>query len=524
MPRFVCLFSDRTKSSWESSPNASSHPDVKVLYFDVGIDEPVDLAIMHAEFARGRSSFAEGETIELNAVVKATGDKLKNTLICQLGAQKSEQPFELAKGEQRTLEFRISSKGLTPGFQQLDLRLETDTDALAFNNARFMTFAIHKKPRVLVLADDVTKVADFAFALEVLNHAVERKTPQEKARLDDYAAIFLIDVAAPSDALWQKLTTYAQERGVCVIPAGERLQQAAYNSTAARQILPATFVDSVKAEPGVAWNLKENLLQHPFMQPFRAWVGRPEIDFMRYERRAAQYWQVTPIKDKDVAVAIEYKDNDGKLPPAVVERVMPKGGKVLLLTTPLDDRTPAWNNYVANITSFYLTRTSLCASHQIAEPTSAKVNHIFGQAPPIVRQDLSLPKGTLLGPDLSEEIRFDDKQQWVGDRLAKAGDYQVTGANPEQQKTEALARFSINESSDESDLSRIPKEEVEAALGKDALIPQDRHTSLRDSISGYWDEPVELSPWLMIGLLFLLALENLLANRFYRREGDSAPA
>jgi len=33
-----------------------------------------------------------------------------------------------------------------------------------------------------------------------------------------------------------------------------------------------------------------------------------------------------------------------------------------------------------------------------------------------------------------------------------------------------------------------------------------------------WNEPIELFPWLMIGLLFLLAVENLLANRFYRNE------
>jgi hypothetical protein len=37
-------------------------------------------------------------------------------------------------------------------------------------------------------------------------------------------------------------------------------------------------------------------------------------------------------------------------------------------------------------------------------------------------------------------------------------------------------------------------------------------------LAGHWNEPLELFPYLMVLLLFVLALENLLANKFYRRE------
>jgi hypothetical protein len=80
----------------------------------------------------------------------------------------------------------------------------------------------------------------------------------------------------------------------------------------------------------------------------------------------------------------------------------------------------------------------------------------------------------------------------------------------------ALHKFSINVSPEESDLSRVPGAEIEAALGTDSLVPQDSRRTLVDTLS--WDEPMELFPWLMILLLFLLAFENLLANRFYRQE------
>ena len=57
---------------------------------------------------------------------------------------------------------------------------------------------------------------------------------------------------------------------------------------------------------------------------------------------------------------------------------------------------------------------------------------------------------------------------------------------------------------------------IEAVLGKDCVVAQDRRTSLADSL--HWDEPIELFPWLMILVLLVLAVENLLANKFYGRK------
>ena len=43
-------------------------------------------------------------------------------------------------------------------------------------------------------------------------------------------------------------------------------------------------------------------------------------------------------------------------------------------------------------------------------------------------------------------------------------------------------------------------------------------TNLHDIMQGQWSEPVEMFPSLMVAILLMLALENLLANRFYKRE------
>src|SRR5262249_8017272 len=75
---------------------------------------------------------------------------------------------------------------------------------------------------------------------------------------------------------------------------------------------------------------------------------------------------------------------------------------------------------------------------------------------------------------------------------------------------EALAWFSINLPPEESDLTKVPTAEIEAVLGPNAV--------LADVVGGQISHPLEMLPSVMLVLLFLLAVENLLANKFYRRE------
>jgi hypothetical protein len=64
----------------------------------------------------------------------------------------------------------------------------------------------------------------------------------------------------------------------------------------------------------------------------------------------------------------------------------------------------------------------------------------------------------------------------------------------------------------------MPTERIEALFGPESVLPVDHKTNLHDALQSHWSQPIELLPWLMILVLLLLAIENLLANRFYRRE------
>ena len=85
-----------------------------------------------------------------------------------------------------------------------------------------------------------------------------------------------------------------------------------------------------------------------------------------------------------------------------------------------------------------------------------------------------------------------------------------------------MFRFSLNVPGEESDLSRVPLAEIEPLFGKDAVRAVRQGSDMQDALQGQWSEPVELYPLLMVVLLLALALENLLANKFYRQQAEAA--
>jgi hypothetical protein len=92
------------------------------------------------------------------------------------------------------------------------------------------------------------------------------------------------------------------------------------------------------------------------------------------------------------------------------------------------------------------------------------------------------------------------------------GNYKVVGGDGKP-----VGAFSLNIPSEECQLARLSADKIEALLGPNALIPLDQQASLQRALQSRWSQPVELLPWLMMAVLFALAIENFLANRFYRR-------
>ena len=63
----------------------------------------------------------------------------------------------------------------------------------------------------------------------------------------------------------------------------------------------------------------------------------------------------------------------------------------------------------------------------------------------------------------------------------------------------------------------MPVEQIEAIFGPKSVTTSDKERKIQDILGGKFSAPMELFPFLMILLLFFLAFENLLSNKFYKQ-------
>jgi hypothetical protein len=536
LPRFLYVLSDRTQESWERSRVKDLQQlrdrlgiEVHSTFVDVGVDEPADLALVGLELPR--QVVSPGDKVVLRATVRATGTDLDTEVLCRIDGEKiaERKQVVLAAGQSQVISFERS--GLAVGPHQAEITLR-NTDALPFNNSLFATFEIRGGRRVLTLVDEPGDAAFWKLALELpKNFQCEVRRVSDTSDLSPeelsqhYQAICLLNVARPTNDLWQKLRSYVTAGGgLAVIPGGEELVKAAYNDNqAAQTLLPGQLVKIVKAETeaGVSW--KETTYRHPVMAPFREWGQNPSAALDRLRPAAARYWEVKPVPE-DASVIVAYDDPDGR--PALLERHFDHKkirGHVLLFTTALDnshldrrDKRHPWNDYITSW--FYMALANNTVGYLAGNAEEANYQFLSGQQIPVqLPATARFSTCTLKGPGLSatEAIvpRPEKQSELTITQAVTPGNYTLVGDDGKW-----TSHFSVNLPPEESQLTRIPPGAIEELFGPGAVLPVGQGSSLREALQGRWKQPLELFPWLMILLLLVLAVENLLANRFYRRQ------
>jgi hypothetical protein len=538
--RFLYVFSDRTQACWNANhlenikriQERVPAPGVVSVFVDLGAENPADLAITTVELPR--QIVPANDKVVIRATVQATGTDCDNVLLCRIDGDPGERkPVQIGAGRSEVISFE--RRGLAPGLHQAEISLAT-TDALPFNNIAFATFEVRGPRQVLILTDEEQDAFPLALALETRKaFACTVKTtasaffvnlsPQD---LQAYQAVCLLNIAEPTKGLWDVLNQYVRNGGgLAVMPGGNETRTGAYNSDDAQQLVPARLLKVVAAkEPGATWNLAN--YQHPVMISFGEWSKNENVDFFQpgLQPAASRYWEVEPHK-ADVIVSYTSDKNDKA---ALLERLFDDRkkvrGKVLLFTTPLDDRHLApsrsgaqpWNNYLKN--SFYLVLTVKTVGYLAGDSEDGNFNHFCGQNVPIPLPNLPrFLTYTVQGPGLGNTdaiVPREESQTTL--QITKAvmpGNYSVIGADGKR-----TACFSLNLPPDESQLAPVPAEQIETLFGPGALLPLDSRKSLHEALQSHWNQPVELLPWLMMLLLLVLAAENLLANKFYRREAS----
>jgi hypothetical protein len=504
------------------------------IFFDVGDDNPRDGAVVELKLPQAarqeepQQVFAGDRTFQLAAVVQATGADLTSTLQLTLAGKKEVRAVELKAGQRQTFNFPVDCHTLAPGAHQAKVELLT-TDAVPSNNSRYVSFAVQQPRQILVLADDPRQAEDFLRAHKALgDFTATTARPKEieaqgLAALEKYPAVVLFNVNRPSETLWESLKLYVRKGGgLAVVPGGEGVNVAAYNSAAAREVLPAQLVKVVAADSTAAgrWDWDTIEYQHAMMAPFREWKGNLGIEFVRFPRSASRYWDVQPRKGEG-SVLVAYAAN-GRPPALVARSFAGKGGRqgrVLLFTTRLDASDSPWNDYLKSLgSSFYLALVRYSGRYLAGDLQPVRMNFISGQTVPVVALPLAqrLSSYTLWRDgELVDTVAADAAQNDL--RFPQAltpGNYAVKG------EERSFGAFSVNIAPEESLLTRVPVAEVESLFGEKSVAPLDLRADLRQALSGWRSEAAPLLPYLMIALLLLLAVENLLANKFYRKQAE----
>ena len=265
--------------------------------------------------------------------------------------------------------------------------------------------------------------------------------------------------------------------------------------------------------------------QHPVMAPFRDWSKNETIDFLKpgLQPAAFRYWEVQPEQTATVVVAYADKGKHPALLEANLDRRSIRG-RVLLFTTALDDlhieqggaKGERWNDYLQ--TSFYLVLVQKTVGYLAGDAEGRVFNYLSGQSV-LVPLPAALRSAALAldGPGISGTEKYvarpENQAQVQISQAVQPGNYKLLTADGQ-----TITAFSMNVPSEESQLAQVPKEQIEALFGAESVLPLDRKASLPRALENHWNQPVELLPWIMILVLLVLALENLLANKFYRKE------
>jgi hypothetical protein len=549
LPRILCVFSDRTTACWDASDVKGLQPPdgLNTVFVDVGVDNPVDLAIAGVEIPR--QVVHPGGQAEIRATVRAAGGEGVNDLVwLRVGEPKGQRsPVQLSAGQSQVAvlkrdaarpdEAASEADRLTPGFHQFEIRFD-NSDALPFNNAAFATVKVQESRQILIVTDKPGKVLEFGdagpwlralkasheFPCDVIS--TEAANSLGLVEMNKYEAICLLDVANPSTDLWERLDKYVGEsgKGLAVVLGGEDWlpSKEQYTKDPGRRILGAKLDELKHGKDGksVGWKELESATPKATLDPLvrfyrDQWDLGEGVRFVEDETlpRARCYWNVVPDPGGARPIAT-YADEDNT--PALLEHRHGKG-RVLILTTAFDGHKvkniDANNYFVGWFGSHFAIRVT---GYLAGDAEAPSFNFICGQPVTVPLPSSPALSFKVYGPETNgvEVPRTKGETELRITQAVQPGNYAVFDPTTEKR----IASFSLNAPPDESQLDRVPVEQVEALLGTGSVLAVERGSTLADAVESHWLQPLELFPWLMILVLLVLAVENLLANKFYKRQ------
>jgi len=540
-PRLLAVFSDRTATSWDAGRVAELQslrdrvplPSVFHVYVDVGIEKPVNTAITAIEMRP--QIVPANQPVLINVTVEATG-LTDNVLLFSVDGEEP-QRITVSPGPERSITRQLRKDGLKPGLHTAKISLFT-SDALPFDNERTITFRVRESRNVLALVD-LPRESLLTGSLGVLGmaqahakvwvdslesvgwYSCDVRPADDPDRIDwaKYEQVTMMGLSKPSPDLWGKIADFVKKGGhLIIVPGGPEMDASSYRTEGAGLVVPRKFTSWAAVKPSITWTWNTLSPQRPILSVFRNY--REQNSFFDTDPPSTfGFWKIEDgFRDRMVVAYNDAPDPD-KRSPAILE--WGHGlGRIYQFTVPLALGSRDIHNYAGSW--FYMVLANEAVRTLAGDSEDQTFNFTNGQMVLVKWPAGEVKPGAtyyLSGPDVTatdSNVKREEGQAYFRmgpEKTGSAGAFTLTAADGKW-----TDGFSLNVPTEESNLERIAPDSIQELFGADAISPADKKLPLSEILSGKFTQPIELFPFLMILLLIVLAVENWMGNRFYRRK------
>ncbi|MFO0814812.1 MAG: BatA domain-containing protein [Gemmatales bacterium] len=546
LPLLVCVFSDRTNASWDANAVGTSllpqkqaletklKRELNLVYYDLGAPDPRNLCITGLSLRPAgvtvatpmedlRFGVPAKEMVNLIATIQASNLSVSNELLLYLDGR----PDPVGKknisftGQGTTIETK------TVTFDPIEVKdaviqgriILASPDALEADNVRYFTLVAPTR-RVLIFSDEPSTAEDWKLSMEslrILPMTGEIRKPVDcppGLNPDEYQAVCLFNVAAPTPQMWEILQRYVQLGGGLVIVPGPSLQPAAYSTKQAEELMPGKPL-TIKTIPLPGVSLEVGNYEHPALGNFKRW----QRDLIHF--KVNRFWElesipgvtnvITPLQNENLSTLWAERIFDRN---KVAGRVVWLGS--VMYSLPNDPNWKDWNNFQNGW--LYVGLAHTCVSHVIGA-REQRANFVLGDDVRFVLPRNSKVQEYVLKGPTSASGKFAVNQQTLTIPEAnRPGNFLLSDPS----NSLWSRSFSVNQSAAETQLAndRPKLEELQRFFGTEGITQsgedKDLGALVKDALG--ISPQSELLPYLMLLILIILAAENYLANRFYQPE------
>ena len=533
----IYVFTDLTRTAWSAASSGmlqrrlAEASDVLLYVIDVGADNPQN-TMLGVPRLLAETLPTSGELM-LEVEVACTGSGGTNTVELYLEDPSTELPLiqdgkillpsdqlrdqkivELPDDGSQTVAFQLS--GLAQGVQQGSLKIPGQ-DGLAWDNVRHFAIAVRDASPVLVLAPRGVTTKYLTEAIAPLEYretgrsrfecTVVEQAALPNVALDEYSAVCLLDPTPMTPPDWEKLSRYVAGGGGLAVFLGHNADTNSFNDPAAYTLLGGKLMRQWRSGGDLFLTLGD--LSHPVLAEYRPIAT--SVPWVRFP--VFRHWLLDEFAP-NARLIMTYSNNKAALLETSQER-----GRALVLTTPISDparlrgRQP-WNELPTGDDAwpyFVLVNEMM---RYLVDAGGARLNYLAGETATLPNKRDKYPQRYQLFTPLDQPQDVTSADGRVVVKFTEyPGAYRLKGFLGEP----VVRGFAVNLPQTASELSRMPRDELDELLGRE------RYQFARNTdeiVVGVGEARLgrEFYSFLVPLVALILALEHVLANRFYRKQ------